>query len=382
MVKKERPVRLDLQGQSIEAIVEQINKKYGEGTLIRASQALGLKIRLISTGVYALDYAMGGGIPENRFTEMRGPFSSLKTTIALKSIANFQAKQEEGFAFYEDGEKSFDPAYAKLMGCDLDRLFVINADSGEQAVDVMSELQNTGRHIFTVIDSIATLIPAPEIESSMDQNFQGLHPRLVNRMLRVLTGGMKRSMYDRTAATTTVLATNQVREKLGVVYGNPETSPGGRGREHYCSVMVRFNSSPSRRIMEKITRNGIEREIRVGQQVDFSVTKNKISGSQFEEGTFEYYVKPYKGHASYSFNNEEILFRYGVYFGLVDRSVVNKTELFSFDLVKNRREARFKEAILANPKLARKLYKRILAEVLKEKESADGKVKADITVED
>lgn len=369
--KAEKLARLDLKNQDVVGIIAQVNKKYGENTLVLASDATGLHLKFISTGVYALDFAIGGGIPENRITELRGNFSTLKSTVCNKAIANFQRKYPDGLAFFEDGEKSFDPVYAQLVGVDPHRVVIINADSGEQAVDVMAELINLGRHVFIVLDSIATLVPTKELESSMDQNFQGLHPRLVNRMLRVLSGGMKRSMYDSTAGSTTILATNQMREKIGVVYGDPTTSPGGKGREHYCSLMIKFLSSPSDRVMEKITKNGIEREIRVAQKVRFNVTKNKVSGSQFEEGEFVYYVKPYDGRLPYTVNNEDVLFRMGVFYGVIrvnPPAGKRKRESYSFDEFVNRDETRFQRGLIDNAKVARRLYRKVMKAIIDEKE--------------
>lgn len=361
-MKKEKSSRLDLKGQSIDAIINQLNKKYGENTLVKASEAVGLKVKFISTGVYALDLATGGGIPENRITELRGPFSTLKSTVCYKTIANFHKTYPEGIAFYEDGEQSFDPEYAGNVGVDCERVVVINSDSGEQAVDVMTECLDIGVDVLVIIDSIATLVPSAEIEASMDQQFQGLHPRLVNRMLRMLRGHMKRNLYDSTAPKATVVATNQMRDKIGVVYGDPTTSPGGKGREHYCSLMVKFLSSPSDRFMEKIVKYGQEREVRMGQKVRFTITKSKVGGSQFEEGEFLFYIRPYKGHPAFSINNEEVLFKYGVFYGVIQQS----GSLYSFHVLAGRKEDKFKKGLMENANTSRKLYKKILSAMLDE----------------
>jgi recombination protein RecA len=375
---KPKVAKLDLVGASMDEIVEKINKKYGENTLARASQALGLIIKFISTGIYALDFSMGGGIPKNRVTEIRGNFSTLKSTVTCKAIAAFQRGHPDGAAFFADLEKSFDPRYAQSLGVNLDRLFIINADSGEQAIDVMTELLDLGRDVFVVVDSIAGLVPTAELEASMDQNFQGLHPRLINRMMRVITGGMKRAMYDSKAPSCTVLAINQMREKIGVVYGSPETSPGGKGREHAYSIMVKFLSSPGDRIMEKVTKNGIEREIRMGQTVRFTITKNKVGGSQFEEGSFEFYVRPYKDHPAKSVNNEDVLFQYGVFYGVITGEMVSKTMRYSFGSLEDLNEINFKKRLVkASASLVNDLYEEILEAIVKEQTAANEEVEVE-----
>lgn len=325
--KEKKSARVDLKGLPLGAIIEKLNAHYGANTLALASKALGLHVQFISTGVYAIDFGAGGGIPKNRITEIRGPFSSLKSTICYKTMANFQRMNKRSMVFFQDGEKTFDPVYAQICGCDLARIAIINSDSGEQAIDVLSDLLDIGDvDVLVVVDSIASLVPSAELEASMDQQFQGLHPRLINRMMRILVGGMKRCMYDESAPSLTVLVTNQIREKIGVVYGNPETTPGGRGKDFAYSLMIKVFSSPSDRIMEKVVQHGQERNVRFGQNVKFQVSKNKVSASQFEEGEFEYYVREYKGHPANSFNNEEILFRYGVFYGVIEQRMQKSTK--------------------------------------------------------
>ncbi len=367
---KPKPQILDLKGLAPAALVAQLNSKFGANTLIVASKALGLTLKFHPTGPYALDFACSGGIPENRITELRGNFSTLKTTVCLKAMAAFQQRYANGIAFFQDGEKSFDPEYARILGVDLDRCLIVNADSGEQAVDVLSDLLDIGCPAFVVIDSIATLVPSAEIESSMEQQFQGLHPRLVNRMMRVLTGGLKRVMYDANAATVTVVATNQMREKIGVIYGSPETSPGGKGREHACSLMVKFLSSPSDRVMEKITKGGIEREIRVGQKVRFTVTKNKVGGSQFEEGEFIFYTRTHGNNKIFTFDNVEVLFKFGRFYGFIKEHAPSgnrKRTTYSYaPYIDEAAEDFFKRKLATNAKADKSLYEEILKAIRKE----------------
>jgi recombination protein RecA len=371
MAKKEQ-VQLNLKGLSFKAIAKQINSVYGANTLAIASEAEGLIVQFFSTGVYAIDLVTGGGIPKNRITEIFGAYSALKSTVVYNTIANFQRAHPEGKAFVEDGELSFDPNYSKLCGCDNDRIGILNADSGEQAIDVIRQLMSDNVDLFFAIDSIASLVPTAEIESSAEQQFQGLHPRLVGKLMRLLRGGMKRNMYDMDAAKITVVATNQTREKIGVMYGNPETTPGGKAKDFYYSMRLRFSSSPSDAVLEKVVRNGVERECRVGQVVKFSVRKNKVSGSQFEEGDFVYYVRPYKGHRPYTFNNEDVLFKFGVFYGIIQRVQSKKDKnkmLFKYGPLCRAQDSKFKDDLVKDPRLCEGLYREIMSAIVEEHQS-------------
>jgi recombination protein RecA len=365
-MKKKTEPRIYLGDLPLSAIVKQLNALYGANTLAIASEAEGLTIRCLSTGSAALDFGLGGGIPENRITELHGPMSSLKSTILLKTIASFQKRHPDGEAFYEDGEQSFDPDYSRYLGVDNTRLGIINGDSGEQSIDVITKIIRLNRSVFVGLDSVASLVPAAEIEANMDQQFQGLHPRLINRLMRVLKSGMKRNMYDTDASTVTVVATNQLRERIGVTWGNPEITPGGRGKDFYYSVIVKFNSSPSDRLMEKVKRNGIERELRMGQSVRFTVRKNKVAGSQFEEGEFEFYVRPYKDYPAYSINDDVTLFKFGVFYGIVEYTDFGGKKKYVYDRVSGGDEHHFRAAIRKDPETAALLYQDILATIIKE----------------
>ena len=385
MAKEKKP-KLSLRGLPVAAVAAQLNAKYGANTLIQASKAFGLTIKFLSTGSYALDFACGGGIPENRITELRGKFSTLKTTICLRAIANFQQRYPQGAAFFQDGEKSFDPAYAKRLGVDLERCYIINSDSGEQAVNVLADLLDLGYPVLAVVDSIASLVPSAELEAEMEQQFQGLHPRLVNRMMRILTGGLKRVMYDSKAATVTVITTNQMREKIGVVYGSPETSPGGLGREHAYSLMVKFLSSPSDRLMVKVVQNGVEREVRYGQKVRFTVSKNKVSGTQFEEGEFTFFIRELEGKKQFTFDNEEVLLKFGLFFGLIKLhppSAGRKKSSYSYlPHIDQCAEDLMLKKMRGSAKACAALYTDVLAEIHKENSIAVAEDVPDVDEED
>lgn len=367
---KKKSARVSLSGMSIRAIQEMLNAKYGANTLITSAAAKGLVKRFTSTGVYALDFALGGGgIPENRITEIRGSYSSLKTTVMLRSIANHQIKYPDGLAGVIDLERCYDPDYAHILGCDPDRTFVVNPDSGEQASDVLVDLLSTEQDIFIGVDSLAALVPSAELEASFDSQSMALQARLVNKVLRVATARMKRSLYNVHAPTTTVLVLNQIRQKVGIMFGSPETTPGGVGKDFYYSVIITLRSTAGDSLIENEKVQDVEESVRKGQRVRYKIEKNKMSSSQFSEGEFEYYVKPHKGYKAFTFNNEEVLFRQGLFTRVVKLTVkqigkkVSKT--YSYDCVSKGSEHHFIEALRSRPKLCRRLYAEILGAISK-----------------
>lgn len=316
MAKEVRP-RLALSGLKAQAIVEQFNKRYGVNTLIRASKAVGLKIRFIATGVAAVDFGLGGGIPKNRISEIRGPYSAGKSTLAYTSMAEFQREDPNNLCAMIDLERAYDPAYAGFRGVDNDRVLLVSADSGEQAVDVINDLTGVSVNLFIVGDSLAALTPSAEIEGSMDDQFMGLQARLVNRAMRVATARMKASMYDDRAASTTVLWLNQLREKIGVMFGNPETTPGGKGKDFAYSMRMRISAPPSKRIVKDVEKNGVTRKIHYGSVHEVTIDKNKCTASQFDEATFESYRRPYKHYGAGEFDNDSAIYRMARFYGIL-----------------------------------------------------------------
>ena len=360
MAKETKP-RLDLAGQSLEGIAEMFNEKYGENTLIVARHAQGLKVRFTSTGVYILDFATGGGIPKNRISEIRGEYSSGKTTLALMTIANFQKDHPEGLAAFVDVEQTVDLEYARRLGVDLNRCLVGVPDSGEQGVDIITELLGANdRDIFIVVDSIAALVPMAEVEASAEQQSMGLHARLINKLMRVATARMKRSMYSSAAASATILCLNQLREKIGVMFGNPETTPGGKGKDFAYGLALKVFSSPSDAVKEDITRNGVTRKVMFAKNIKFRVTKNKCGSSQYEEGEFMYYQKEYQGHAPLTFDNYETLFRFGLFYELIQMVPSKKSYLHVYGKISERKEKDFVARLREMPKTAKRLYDAIL----------------------
>jgi recombination protein RecA len=358
---KEKKAMLDLSGMTdIAEVIATLRSRYGDNTLILGSEAKGVKMAHVSTGSYALDIALGGGLPQNRIIEFRGQFSSFKSTISLTGAACFQKKHPTGFVVYIDLEKSFDADYAQKLGVDLDRLILINPDSGEQSINVLNDLMTSDFDLWIILDSVAALVPSAEIEGQMEDQFMGLQARLVNRAMRVVNSRLKRSLYDEKAPTTTLIALNQLRQKIGVVYGNPETTPGGLGKDFFYSVIIRFQSSTSNAIKGEVTNQGVKRTVLFGQLVTFKIMKNKCGGPQHEEGEFVFYYKDHEDYKAQTFANHESLFTLGVFHGVISVGSFG----FKFQHIVAKRERDFIKRLKgSSPALTRMLYTQLIQKV-------------------
>ena len=262
MEKKNREKTLDL-------AISQIEKLYGKGSIMKlgAGGPL-LPIAVISTGSLELDYALGvGGIPRGRVTEIFGPEASGKTTLALHVIA--EAQKREGTAAFIDVEHALDAKYANKLGVNTDELLISQPDTGEQALEITDVLVRSGAVDVVVIDSVAALVPRAEIEGEMGDPQMGLQARLMSQALRKLTAAISKS-------NTCVIFTNQMREKIGVMFGNPETTTGGRALKFYASVRLDIRRTSSIKEGEEI----------VGSRVRVKVVKNKVA-PPFKEGEFD-----------------------------------------------------------------------------------------------
>ena len=239
---------------------EQIERKYGKGSLMRLGEdQTRFDIEVIPTGALALDMALGaGGIPRGRIVEIFGPEASGKTTLALQIIA--EAQKKGGLAAFIDAEHALDPSYARRLGADVDNLLVSQPDTGEQALEIAEMLVRSGAIDVIVIDSVAALVPRAEIEGEMGDSHMGLQARLMSQALRKLAGAVCKSR-------TTTIFINQLREKIGVMFGSPETTPGGRALKFYASVRIDV------RRIESIKKGT---EI-VGNRVKAKIVKNKIA---------------------------------------------------------------------------------------------------------
>ena len=216
--------------KALEAVMAQIDKNYGKGAVMRLGDKEITKTEVISTGAIALDAALGiGGLPRGRVIEIYGPESSGKTTVALHAVANVQ--KAGGVAAFIDAEHALDPIYAAKLGVDIDQLLVSQPDTGEQALEIMDMLVGSGAVDIVVVDSVAALVPRAEIEGDMGDSHVGLKARLMSKALRKITGRLS-------ATGTTAIFINQLREKIGVFFGSPETTTGGKALKFYASVRI------------------------------------------------------------------------------------------------------------------------------------------------
>ncbi|WP_420613385.1 recombinase RecA [Candidatus Spongiisocius sp.] len=245
--------------QALDTAMTQIERQFGKGSIMRLGSSAAQKIAHISTGALSLDLALGiGGVPRGRIVEVYGPESSGKTTLALHIVA--EAQRNGGLAAFVDAEHALDPIYAKAVGVDIDELLISQPDTGEQALEIADTLIRSGALDVLVVDSVAALVPRAEIEGEMGDTHVGLQARLMSQALRKLTANVNRSM-------TTAIFINQLREKIGVMFGSPEVTPGGRALKFYSSVRLDI-----RRI--EAIKDGREQ---IGNRARVKVVKNKLA---------------------------------------------------------------------------------------------------------
>jgi recombination protein RecA len=249
----------DLREEVLEGALKEIIKRFGDGAVMRLGEAVHLKVEAIPTGSLTLDLALGiGGIPRGRVTEIYGPEASGKTTLAQHIVAEAQALN--GVCAFIDMEHALDPVYAERCGVDVDNLYISQPDTGEQALEIAETLVRSGAVDIVVIDSVAALVPRSEIEGDMGDATMGMQARLMSQALRKLSGAIKQT-------NTAVIFTNQLRQKIGVMFGNPETTTGGMALKFYSSVRLDIRRIESIKVGQEI----------VGNRTRVRVVKNKVA---------------------------------------------------------------------------------------------------------
>ena len=323
----------------LDEALRQIEKQYGKGSVMRLGDRTNVDVDVISSGSLAIDYCLGvGGFPKGRIVEIYGPESSGKTTLALQAIAECQKKG--GKAAFIDAEHAIDPKYAKALGVDIDDLILSQPDSGEQALEITEVLAKSGAIDLIVIDSVAALVPQAELDGEMGDQNVGLHARLMSKAMRKLAGTM---------STHNCLAIfiNQLREKVGVMFGNPETTTGGRALKFYSTIRLEVRKSEA-------IKNGPEI---IGNKVNVKVSKNKVA-APFKTTSVEIYYGEGISHTS------EVV-SLGVDLGIIEKSGA----WFSYGTEKIGQGKEAVRAFLkANPEIDQEITEKIKKELFNKEE--------------
>ena len=344
----------DNRKKALAAALGQIEKQFGKGSVMRLGDATGhLDIDVISTGSLGIDIALGiGGLPKGRVVEIYGPESSGKTTLTLQAIAECQ--KAGGTAAFVDAEHALDPVYAKKVGVNVDDLLISQPDTGEQALEITDLLVRSGAVDMVVVDSVAALTPKAEIEGEMGDHHVGLQARLMSQALRKLTGNIKRS-------NTIVIFINQIRMKIGVMFGNPETTTGGNALKFYSSVRLDIRRIGAIKKGDEV----------VGNQTRVKVVKNKVS-PPFKQAEFEILYGEGISH-------EGEIIDLGVKLNLIAKS--GSWYSYGSDRIGQGKE-NVREYLLANPEIAQTIETEIRAQLLPKKGDVAPAAESDGEAED
>jgi len=331
--------------KALETALAQIEKTYGKGTIMRLGENSGMNVAAISTGSITLDAATGiGGLPKGRIIEIYGPESSGKTTLALSVVA--QAQKNGGEAAFIDAEHALDPAYASNLGVDVDSLLVSQPDNGEQALEIAEALVRSGALDVVVIDSVAALVPRSEIEGEMGDSHVGAHARLMSQALRKIAGAVAKS-------NTIIIFINQLREKVGVIYGNPEVTTGGRALKFYSTMRIDVRRT------ESLKGNGSEI---IGNRTKCKIVKNKVA-PPFKDAEFD--IMYGRG-----ISKEGEMVDIGVKYNIIQKSGA----WFSYgDMRLGQGRDNVKELFINNPELAEEIENKIVAAMSEAAEAAKAK---------
>lgn len=322
---------------ALEHALDQIRKDYGEGAVMKLGES-GIEVEVIPTGSIGLDEALGvGGIPRGRIVEIYGPEASGKTTLALHMIA--EAQKQGAIAGFVDAEHALDPTYAEKIGVNIDELYISQPDNGEQALEITDRIVRSGAVDIIVVDSVAALVPTKEIEGEMGDSVVGLQARLMSQALRKLVASVS-------STGTIIVFINQLREKIGVMFANPETTTGGRALKFYASVRLDIRRT------ETIKQNGAA----VGNHVKVKVVKNKVA-PPFKETEFDIIY-------GLGISREGELIDYGVKLGLIEKS--GAWFAYNGEKIGQGRE-NAKEFLAANPDIAAALEKEIREKIAESK---------------
>lgn len=327
----------DKKQKALETALSQIEKQYGKGAIMRLGQSSALNVEHISTGSLTLDIALGiGGLPRGRIVEIYGPESSGKTTLSLHCIA--EGQKNGGNVAFIDVEHALDPVYAKALGVDIDNLLVSQPDTGEQALEITEALIRSGAIDVIVLDSVAALVTKQEIEGDMGDSHVGVQARLMSQAMRKLAGAISKS-------NCVAIFINQLREKVGVVYGNPEVTPGGRALKFYSSVRLEVKKGEAL----KTSKSGGDR---IGSRTKVKVVKNKVA-PPFKEAEFDIVFG-------------QGISRVGELLDLaVDADIVNKSGAwFSYEGTRlGQGRDNVKQIFLDNPELAKKIEDKVMENI-------------------